>query len=183
MRHLLLPKLETSRTRPLMPPVESMTVESIGAGYEHSNFLPSDVVSACIERIALLEPFLNAFIAINSRMLEDAAMMDAEIAAGGRRGPLHGVRDFFASVENRRQLFDCLLRRDHARRCRQQAGGTGWSSAGSKATSPGITMTATQRLVTAWRIAISSTRGICAGEETSSQNPLHSRKSCSGWVS
>jgi len=74
-----------------MPPVESMTVESIGAGYEHGDFLPSDVVSACIERIALLEPFLNAFIAINSRMLEDAAMMDAEIAAGGRRGPLHGV--------------------------------------------------------------------------------------------
>jgi Asp-tRNA(Asn)/Glu-tRNA(Gln) amidotransferase A subunit family amidase len=83
MRHLLLPKLETSRIRPRMPPVESMTVESIGAGYERGDFLPFDVVSACIERIALLEPFLNAFIAINPRMVEDAARMDAEIAAGG----------------------------------------------------------------------------------------------------
>ncbi|HEX3994120.1 MAG TPA: amidase, partial [Acetobacteraceae bacterium] len=68
-----------------------MTVDDIGAGYDCGDFSPTDVVSACIERIASLEPFLNAFIAINSRMLEDAALMDAEIAAGGRRGPLHGV--------------------------------------------------------------------------------------------
>jgi len=74
-----------------MPPVESMTIESIGTGYDRGDFSPTDIVSNCIERIALLEPFLNAFIAINPRMLEDAALMAAEIAARGRRGPLHGV--------------------------------------------------------------------------------------------
>jgi Asp-tRNA(Asn)/Glu-tRNA(Gln) amidotransferase A subunit family amidase len=74
-----------------MPPVESLTVESIGAGFDRGDFKASDVVSACLERIALLEPFLNAFITINMRMLEDAASIDAEIAAGGCRGALHGV--------------------------------------------------------------------------------------------
>jgi Asp-tRNA(Asn)/Glu-tRNA(Gln) amidotransferase A subunit family amidase len=62
-----------------MPPVES-----IGAGYDRGDFSLSDVVSACVERIALLEPFLNAFIAISTRMLEDAALMTGGIAAAGR---------------------------------------------------------------------------------------------------
>ena len=91
MRHLSLPKLDPSRTRRPTPPVETMTVESLGAGYERGEFSTVDVVSACIERIALLEPFFNAFIAINGGMLEDAARIDAERAAGERRGLLHGV--------------------------------------------------------------------------------------------
>ena len=42
-------------------------------------------------------------------------------------------------------------------------------AAGFSATSPGITMTLTPRWPNARRIAISSTRGICSGLETSSQ--------------
>ncbi len=45
----------------------------------------------------------------------------------------------------------------------------GLSSAGRSATSPGITTTQTQRSATARRSAISSTRGIWAGLEISSQ--------------
>src|SRR6266403_3132485 len=47
--------------------------------------------------------------------------------------------------------------------------GAGASTASLRAVSPEITITATPRWPTAARIAISSARGICSGEETNSQ--------------
>ncbi len=91
MRHLRLPSADRSRTEHSVPMVENLTIETIRAGYDRGDFLPTDVVRACIERIARLEPLLNVFIAINDRMLEDAALADAAITAGEHRGPLHGV--------------------------------------------------------------------------------------------
>ena len=51
----------------------------------------------------------------------------------------------------------------------EPAGATGASLASHSAVSPEITSTQTQRSDTARRMAISSTRGICAGLDTSSQ--------------
>jgi aspartyl-tRNA(Asn)/glutamyl-tRNA(Gln) amidotransferase subunit A len=53
---------------------------------------PVELTSALLERISRLDPKLNVFIRLDA----DAAMAaakaaEAEIAAGRRRGPLHGV--------------------------------------------------------------------------------------------
>jgi aspartyl-tRNA(Asn)/glutamyl-tRNA(Gln) amidotransferase subunit A len=52
----------------------------------------ADVTEACLERIAAENGRLNAFISVLAdRARADARQADAEIAAGGYRGPLHGV--------------------------------------------------------------------------------------------
>jgi len=49
-------------------------------------------VRAFLERIAAVNPRLEAFVTVTAeRALTEAAMADAEIAAGRWRGPLHGV--------------------------------------------------------------------------------------------
>jgi amidase len=91
MRHLRLPELAQVPTSRPLPDVANLTVEEIRAGYDKGAFLPSDIIRACLARIAKLEPFLNAFIAINDKMLIDAERADAELSAGHRRGSLHGI--------------------------------------------------------------------------------------------
>ena len=76
------------------------------------------------------------------------------------------------AVEQRREALKIRGRwRDRTGRAGSKpaslAGGA--SAAACSATSPGITTTATPRLPTASRMAISSVRGICCGSETSSQ--------------
>jgi len=91
MRHLRLPVAAQRQTaRPLLE-VVNLTIQTISAGYDRGDFLPSDIVRACLARIAAFEPLLNAFIAINDAMLADAERVDADISAGQRRGPLHGI--------------------------------------------------------------------------------------------
>jgi aspartyl-tRNA(Asn)/glutamyl-tRNA(Gln) amidotransferase subunit A len=47
---------------------------------------------ACLARIAVWQPRTNAFLRLNKeKALEQARAMDKELAAGKRRGPLHGV--------------------------------------------------------------------------------------------
>jgi len=47
---------------------------------------------ACLARIATWQPRTNAFLRLNKeKALEQARAMDKELAAGNRRGPLHGV--------------------------------------------------------------------------------------------
>lgn len=91
MQHLRLPTIAANPDSRPVPDVAVLTIEGILAGYDQGAFLPSDVVHACLARIAMLEPYLNAFISINQHMLADAARADAEISSGLRRGPLHGV--------------------------------------------------------------------------------------------
>ena len=50
-----------------------------------------DMVRHALERIAALEPELNALIAVDPDALGVAAALDAERAASGPRGPLHGI--------------------------------------------------------------------------------------------
>jgi aspartyl-tRNA(Asn)/glutamyl-tRNA(Gln) amidotransferase subunit A len=64
---------------------------------------PVELTTAVLERIAALEPTLNAFISVlEDRALARARQAEAEIAAGAYRGPLHGipvsVKDLFATA-------------------------------------------------------------------------------------
>ena len=92
-------------------------------------------------------------------------------------------RDLARLAQPRGQPLDRIRRRhgDRARRAAvRPASAAVPRAAGRSATSPGITSTATARCVTAWRIAISSARGICSALATSSQYELHSRNRDSG---
>jgi aspartyl-tRNA(Asn)/glutamyl-tRNA(Gln) amidotransferase subunit A len=51
-----------------------------------------EATEACLARIAVWQPRVNAFLRIyRDKALAQARAMDAELAAGKRRGPLHGV--------------------------------------------------------------------------------------------
>src|ERR1700722_18951994 len=53
---------------------------------------PVEVVRACLDRIAAVNPKVNAFITVTGdQALEQARKAEREIAAGHYRGPLHGV--------------------------------------------------------------------------------------------
>ena len=53
---------------------------------------PVELTRACLERIAQLNPGLNAFITITAdSALEEARRAEAEIQRGGWKGPLHGI--------------------------------------------------------------------------------------------
>src|ERR1700757_943385 len=53
---------------------------------------PVELTRACLERIARLNPKLNAFITVTEdSALEEAGRAEAEIARGEWRGPLHGI--------------------------------------------------------------------------------------------
>jgi aspartyl-tRNA(Asn)/glutamyl-tRNA(Gln) amidotransferase subunit A len=51
-----------------------------------------EATEACLARIELWQPRINAFLRLHrNKALAQARAMDAELAAGHRRGPLHGV--------------------------------------------------------------------------------------------
>lgn len=62
MRNLRIPTANPSSAARLEPDIANLTIEDIQAGYESGALSPSDVASACLGRIARLEPLLNAFI-------------------------------------------------------------------------------------------------------------------------
>src|SRR5688500_3860181 len=52
----------------------------------------AELTSACLARIARLNPDLNAFITVTAeRATAEAQAADADIAKGTWRGPLHGI--------------------------------------------------------------------------------------------
>lgn len=62
--------------------------DAIGSG----QLSPVELTEACLERIRLTEPTLCSFISVfESEARESAAEAYAEIRAGRRRGPLHGI--------------------------------------------------------------------------------------------
>ena len=91
MRHQLLPKAPHARRDRSLPDIGAMSIDDIGTGYDDRAFSIVDVADAVMERIAKRESMLNAFTALNGRFFEEAKRLDAELAAGQRRGPLHGV--------------------------------------------------------------------------------------------
>ena len=73
----------------------SMPVPSLAdasAGIAAGTLSPVALTEAALARIAALDPKLNAFITITGdRARQAAAVAEAEIKAGKKRGPLHGV--------------------------------------------------------------------------------------------
>jgi len=59
---------------------------------ESGQVSPVDLTQACLSRIERLNPVVNAFITVaGEQALAAARRMEAEIQAGKRRGPLHGI--------------------------------------------------------------------------------------------
>ena len=56
------------------------------------HLLSVELTQACLDRIARLNPTLNAFIAVTAELaLQQARQADEELAKGNYRGPLHGI--------------------------------------------------------------------------------------------
>ena len=67
-------------------------VAALTAAYRHGTVTPVQVVEQALERLARLEPALNAFgNPMAAQALAQAQRATAEIAAGGGRGVLHGI--------------------------------------------------------------------------------------------
>lgn len=74
--------------------IEEMTITELQKGYAEGSFKVKDVVNAYTKRIEALDkrgPMLNSILIINPDAIQIAEELDAELAAGKSRGPLHGV--------------------------------------------------------------------------------------------
>jgi amidase len=74
--------------------LEEMTISELQKGYAEGTFRIQDVVKAYIARIEAIDkngPNLNSIIIVNPDALKIAEQLDAELASGKSRGPLHGV--------------------------------------------------------------------------------------------
>jgi aspartyl-tRNA(Asn)/glutamyl-tRNA(Gln) amidotransferase subunit A len=79
-----------------------LNLEEAGTLLRDRRVSPVELTEACLERIAALEPRLNAFITVTAELARAQARdAEREIAAGRYRGPLHGVpvavKDLFAT--------------------------------------------------------------------------------------
>lgn len=68
------------------------TIAVAGAQFRGGTLTSAAFTRYCLDGIKALQPQLNAFITVTEDMaLETAAAMDAELASGNDRGPLHGM--------------------------------------------------------------------------------------------
>ena len=91
----LLPSLFASCTTAAIPDegfdVVEATIPDMQRAMEEGRVTSRALVEAHLLRIALYEERVNAAIAINANALAEADRLDGERAAGGVRGPLHGI--------------------------------------------------------------------------------------------
>ncbi|MGD8274402.1 MAG: amidase family protein, partial [Thiohalocapsa sp.] len=69
-------------------------IASVQAAFDAGILTADGLTRSYLARIQALDrngPRLNSFIAVNEHAAEDAAALDAERAASGPRGPLHGI--------------------------------------------------------------------------------------------
>jgi aspartyl-tRNA(Asn)/glutamyl-tRNA(Gln) amidotransferase subunit A len=77
---------------PLPSDLTSLTLTEAAEAVRARRVSPTELVKACLARIDIYNPKLNAFITVTREAaLAQAARLEAELAAGTRRGPLHGV--------------------------------------------------------------------------------------------
>ncbi|MCZ2148456.1 MAG: Asp-tRNA(Asn)/Glu-tRNA(Gln) amidotransferase GatCAB subunit A [Bryobacterales bacterium] len=109
------------------------TIRDAGAALRSNKTTSVALTRQCLDRINRLQPSLNAFITVVSEAaLAQAARLDAELAAGADRGPLHGIpialKDVFETKGIRttcgsRLFYDHVPRRDAAVAERLEAAG------------------------------------------------------------
>src|SRR5271169_4909929 len=69
-----------------------MSLTSVAKAIADKRVSSREATQSCLDRIAKWQPHLNAFMAIEAdEALKAADVVDAALAKGGRRGPLHGV--------------------------------------------------------------------------------------------
>jgi len=88
---LLLGLLVPGRAEAQRPDVVELTVTDVREGLATGRFSAVTLTRAFLERIERYESRYNAFVLLNPWALDIAAELDAEYAASGPRGPLHGV--------------------------------------------------------------------------------------------
>lgn len=78
-----------------MPPADDLTSLTLFAASEllrKRSVSPLELTRACLERIAQLNPLLNAFLTVTAdAALQEARQAESEIQRGKWRGPLHGI--------------------------------------------------------------------------------------------
>ena len=78
----------------MKPPAVDLpaSIEEAGAALRERRLSCVDLARASLERIAALQPSLNAFLTVTADVaLAAAAQLDRELRAGADRGPLHGI--------------------------------------------------------------------------------------------
>jgi aspartyl-tRNA(Asn)/glutamyl-tRNA(Gln) amidotransferase subunit A len=77
---------------PATPDLASLTLSQAAAKVRSGELTSTQLVQACLDRIALYNPKLDAFITVmKQQALAQAAQLDAEQKAGRLHGPLHGL--------------------------------------------------------------------------------------------
>jgi amidase len=74
--------------------LEEITIADIQAAYAAGTYSIEELTQAYLNRIAAIDdagPMLNSVIIVNPDALAIAAELDAELAAGNSRGPMHGI--------------------------------------------------------------------------------------------
>jgi aspartyl-tRNA(Asn)/glutamyl-tRNA(Gln) amidotransferase subunit A len=72
--------------------MEFSSIAALGAAYRDRSVSPVEMARHCLDRIARLDPTLNAFITVlRAESLAAAEAAERELKSGHDRGPLHGV--------------------------------------------------------------------------------------------
>src|SRR5579864_4939082 len=75
-----------------MPDNRRKTIVELAQQLRSRKLSPVELARDCLERIARLNPALNAFITVTADLaLQQARQAEQEILRGGWRGPLHGI--------------------------------------------------------------------------------------------
>ncbi len=73
-------------------PLHHLAIAEAGRLIENGSLSPVELTRAFLDRIEKLDPKLNAYITVTADLaMEQAAHAEAELVAGERRGPLHGI--------------------------------------------------------------------------------------------
>ncbi|CAK5269247.1 unnamed protein product [Mycena citricolor] len=83
--------------------LEDASVTQIQRWYDAGSLSVRQVVQCYLDRVAQVDPYVNAVMELNPDALEIADVLDAELKAGKKRGPMHGivalVKDNFATKD------------------------------------------------------------------------------------
>jgi len=71
--------------------LDTLSIDSIRQGFASGTFTAEQLTQACLDRIAALNPTINAIIFLNDHAIYEARAIDRRRAAGDVLGPLAGV--------------------------------------------------------------------------------------------
>src|SRR5580693_5327048 len=72
--------------------IEFLTVAALGRAYDRRELSPVEVTRALLDRIDVHDGALDSFIRVTENVaLAQAKTAEAELMAGNRRGPMHGI--------------------------------------------------------------------------------------------